>query len=125
MTLTAESLWLYAGALVILWITPGPVFIALTARALTGGFRSAWPLAVGVTIGDGPQVHLHRGQRGRRALDEQRNLCAVSAKICVVARNLGFKPSPCESATKVKPSGLLVSVSSMRCRTSTPDLSTS
>ena len=52
MTLTAESLWLYAGALVILWITPGPVFIALTARALTGGFRSAWPLAVGVTIGD-------------------------------------------------------------------------
>lgn len=52
MTVTAESLWLYAGALVILWITPGPVFIALTARALTGGFRSAWPLAVGVTIGD-------------------------------------------------------------------------
>lgn len=52
MTLVAESLWLYAGALVILWITPGPVFIALTARALTGGFRSAWPLAVGVTLGD-------------------------------------------------------------------------
>ncbi len=52
MTLVAESLWLYAGALVILWITPGPVFIALTARALTGGFRSAWPLAIGVTLGD-------------------------------------------------------------------------
>ena len=52
MTVTAESLWLYAGALVLLWITPGPVFVALTARALSGGFRSAWPLAVGVTIGD-------------------------------------------------------------------------
>lgn len=52
MTLTAEGLWLYAGALVILWVTPGPVFVALTARALTGGFRSAWPLAVGVTVGD-------------------------------------------------------------------------
>lgn len=52
MTVTAEGLWLYAGALVILWLTPGPVFVALTARALTGGFRSAWPLAVGVTLGD-------------------------------------------------------------------------
>lgn len=52
MTLSAESLLFYAGALVILWITPGPVFVALSARALTGGFRSAWPLAVGVTIGD-------------------------------------------------------------------------
>lgn len=52
MTVTLQSLWLYAGALVILWITPGPVFVALTARALSGGFRSAWPLAVGVTIGD-------------------------------------------------------------------------
>lgn len=52
MTVTLQALWLYAGALVILWITPGPVFVALTARALSGGFRSAWPLAVGVTIGD-------------------------------------------------------------------------
>jgi len=52
MTIDALSLWYYAGALVILWITPGPVFVALTARALSGGFRSAWPLAVGVTIGD-------------------------------------------------------------------------
>lgn len=52
MTVTPESLLFYAGALVILWITPGPVFVALSARALTGGFRSAWPLAVGVTIGD-------------------------------------------------------------------------
>lgn len=52
MTITAAQLWLYAGAIGLLWITPGPVFIALTARALSGGFRAAWPLAVGVTIGD-------------------------------------------------------------------------
>lgn len=52
MTVTLTELWFYAGALVILWITPGPVFVALTARALSGGFRSAWPLALGVTIGD-------------------------------------------------------------------------
>lgn len=52
MTVTLAQMVLYAGALVILWITPGPVFVALTARALTGGYASAWPLAVGVTIGD-------------------------------------------------------------------------
>lgn len=52
MTVTLTELWFYAGALIILWITPGPVFVALTARALSGGFRSAWPLALGVTIGD-------------------------------------------------------------------------
>lgn len=52
MTVTLQALWLYAGALVILWVTPGPVFVALTARALSGGFQSAWPLAVGVTLGD-------------------------------------------------------------------------
>ncbi|MCV2866107.1 LysE family translocator [Albidovulum sediminicola] len=52
MTVTMNELWLYAGALAILWLTPGPVFVALTARSLSGGFRSAWPLAVGVTIGD-------------------------------------------------------------------------
>lgn len=52
MTVTLTQLSLYAGALLILWITPGPVFVALAARAMTGGFASAWPLAVGVTIGD-------------------------------------------------------------------------
>ena len=52
MTVTADQLLLYAGALVILFFTPGPVWVALTARALSGGFRQAWPLAVGVTVGD-------------------------------------------------------------------------
>ena len=36
----------------MLWIIPGPVWVALTARSLAGGFASAWPLAVGVALGD-------------------------------------------------------------------------
>jgi threonine/homoserine/homoserine lactone efflux protein len=43
---------LYAGALMILFLTPGPVWVALTARALSGGFPAAWPLALGVVVGD-------------------------------------------------------------------------
>ncbi|MEP2428145.1 MAG: LysE family translocator [Tateyamaria sp.] len=43
---------LYAGALVILFLTPGPVWLALMARSLSGGFQAAWPLAVGVAVGD-------------------------------------------------------------------------
>lgn len=35
-----------------LWAVPGPVWVALTARALSGGFAAAWPLAIGVAIGD-------------------------------------------------------------------------
>jgi threonine/homoserine/homoserine lactone efflux protein len=35
-----------------LWAVPGPVWVALTARALSGGFAAAWPLAVGVALGD-------------------------------------------------------------------------
>ena len=52
MTLSAASVLLYLGAVGILWATPGPVWVAITARALTGGFAAAWPLAIGVTIGD-------------------------------------------------------------------------
>lgn len=52
MTLTLSSLALYAGALFILFLTPGPVWLALTARAVSGGFQAAWPLAVGVAVGD-------------------------------------------------------------------------
>lgn len=52
MTVTLSELGLYAGALLALFLTPGPVWVALAARALTGGFRQAWPLAVGVTVGD-------------------------------------------------------------------------
>lgn len=52
MTLTIQQLALYAGALFILFMTPGPVWVALMARAMSGGFRAAWPLALGVVVGD-------------------------------------------------------------------------
>lgn len=52
MSIAWSDLILYAGALVILFLTPGPVWLALMARALSGGFRAAWPLAVGVAVGD-------------------------------------------------------------------------
>lgn len=52
MTLDAHSLWLYAGAMVAIWLTPGPVWVAIMACALASGFRGVWPLAVGVAIGD-------------------------------------------------------------------------
>ena len=52
MTVSAVELALYAGALFILFITPGPVWVALIARAMSGGFHAAWPLALGVVVGD-------------------------------------------------------------------------
>lgn len=52
MTLNWADLLLYCGALVILFLTPGPVWLALMARGLSGGFHAAWPLALGVAIGD-------------------------------------------------------------------------
>ena len=52
MTLAAHDLALYAGALFILFITPGPVWLAVMARTLSGGARAAVPLAAGVVVGD-------------------------------------------------------------------------
>ncbi|SMX23096.1 LysE family translocator [Boseongicola aestuarii] len=52
MTISLSDAALYAGALLILFLTPGPVWVALLARAMSGGFRAAWPLAVGVVVGD-------------------------------------------------------------------------
>lgn len=52
MTITGYGLFLYALGLVGLWMVPGPVWVALLARALSGGFAAAWPLAVGVSLGD-------------------------------------------------------------------------
>jgi len=49
---TIYELGLYALGMLGLWAVPGPVWVALTARALSGGFRAAWPLAVGVAMGD-------------------------------------------------------------------------
>lgn len=52
MTLSPFDLSLYAIALLILFLTPGPVWLALMARTVSGGFKSAWPLALGVAVGD-------------------------------------------------------------------------
>jgi threonine/homoserine/homoserine lactone efflux protein len=52
MTLTATELGLYTLGMAGLWAVPGPVWVALLARALSGGFAAAWPLALGVTLGD-------------------------------------------------------------------------
>ncbi len=52
MTVTFFDLCLYAGALAVLFLTPGPVWVALLARSLSGGFQAAWPLAIGVAVGD-------------------------------------------------------------------------
>ena len=52
MTLAMSDLALYALALFVLFLTPGPVWLALSARALSGGFGAAWPLALGVVVGD-------------------------------------------------------------------------
>ena len=52
MTLSAWDLLLYAGAVLVLFLTPGPVWMALLARSMSGGFRAAWPLALGVVAGD-------------------------------------------------------------------------
>lgn len=46
------DLLLYIGALLILFLTPGPVWLALMARSVSGGFNAAWPLALGVSLGD-------------------------------------------------------------------------
>lgn len=52
MTLTSSEILLYMGALAILFFTPGPVWVALVARGVSGGFHAAWPLALGVVAGD-------------------------------------------------------------------------
>lgn len=52
MTVSLHELLLYALGMAGLWAVPGPVWVALTARSLSGGFAAAWPLAIGVAIGD-------------------------------------------------------------------------
>lgn len=52
MTVSFHELALYSLGMAGLWAVPGPVWVALIARALSGGFAAAWPLAIGVAIGD-------------------------------------------------------------------------
>jgi threonine/homoserine/homoserine lactone efflux protein len=52
MNVSLHELFLYSLGMAGLWAVPGPVWVALIARALSGGFAAAWPLAVGVALGD-------------------------------------------------------------------------
>jgi threonine/homoserine/homoserine lactone efflux protein len=52
MTVSFLELGLYALALLVLFLTPGPVWLAVVARTMSGGFRAAFPLALGVALGD-------------------------------------------------------------------------
>lgn len=52
MTITLTEVALYAFALAVLVLTPGPVVVATIARTLTSGWRAAMPLAAGVSICD-------------------------------------------------------------------------
>ena len=52
MTISWHELGLYALGMIGLWMVPGPVWVALLARALSGGMAAAWPLAVGVALGE-------------------------------------------------------------------------
>jgi hypothetical protein len=51
MTVSLQQLLFYALGMAGLWAVPGPVWVALTARAV-GRVAAAWPLAVGVALGD-------------------------------------------------------------------------
>ena len=52
MTITSSQLILYSGALVVLFLTPGPVWIAIIARTISGGLKSGLALVLGVLLGD-------------------------------------------------------------------------
>ena len=52
MTITASEIGLYIAALFLLFLTPGPVWVAMLARGLKDGFAGTWPLALGVAFGD-------------------------------------------------------------------------
>lgn len=52
MTVTLWQLVVYMAGMAALWAVPGPVWVALLARSLFGGFAAAWPLAIGVVLGD-------------------------------------------------------------------------
>ena len=52
MTLNAGEIGLYLIALFLLFLTPGPVWVALVARCLQNGFFGGLYLALGVVVGD-------------------------------------------------------------------------
>ena len=52
MNIDGNQIFLYFLALVILFLTPGPVWVALIARTVSGGAKSSISLALGVSLGD-------------------------------------------------------------------------
>ncbi|MEM0990970.1 MAG: LysE family translocator [Pseudomonadota bacterium] len=52
MTISLAELGIYAFALFVLVVTPGPVVVATIARTLSTGWRSSMPLAGGVAVCD-------------------------------------------------------------------------
>lgn len=52
MSVTLAELSIYAFALAVLVVTPGPVVVAVIAKTLGGGWRSAMPLSAGVAVCD-------------------------------------------------------------------------
>ena len=52
MSIDGNQIFLYFLALVILFLTPGPVWVALIARTVSGGAKSSISLALGVSLGD-------------------------------------------------------------------------
>ena len=52
MTITSAQVLLYFGALIILFLTPGPVWIAIIARTVSDGIKSGFSLVLGVSLGD-------------------------------------------------------------------------
>ena len=52
MSISFSDLIFYAFGIFVLFLTPGPVWIAIISRSITGGLSGAAPLAAGVAIGD-------------------------------------------------------------------------
>ena len=52
MSIDSNQIFLYFLALIILFLTPGPVWVALIARTVSGGAKSSISLALGVSLGD-------------------------------------------------------------------------
>ena len=52
MSISLSELIFCAFGISILFLTPGPVWIAIISRSIAGGLNGAVPLAAGVAIGD-------------------------------------------------------------------------
>ena len=52
MSISFSDLIFYAFGIFVLFLTPGPVWIAIISRSIAGGLNGAVPLAAGVAIGD-------------------------------------------------------------------------